>query len=80
MQTTAVRLYGAKDLRMESFELPAVGAGEVLMRVVSDSLCASTYKAVIQGTAHKRVFKNVAENPVIIGHKCAVRSWRLALT
>ena len=69
MKTTAVRLYGAKDLRVESFELPALGKDEVLMRVVADSLCASTYKAVIQGTAHKRVPPDIAEHPVIIGHE-----------
>ena len=48
MKTTGVRLYNARDLRVETFDLPEVGEGEVLMRVVSDSLCASTYKAVIQ--------------------------------
>ena len=69
MQTTAVRLYGAKDLRVESFELPPMGEDEVLMRVVSDSLCASTYKAVLQGTSHKRVPPDVAERPIIIGHE-----------
>ena len=51
MKTTAVRLYGARDLRVETFDLPEPGDGEILMRVVADSLCASTYKAVIQGTA-----------------------------
>lgn len=69
MKTTAVRLYGAMDLRLEEFELPQITADEVLLRVVSDSLCASTYKAVKQGTAHKRVPENIAEQPVIIGHE-----------
>ena len=69
MRTTAVRLYGARDLRVESFELPEPGAREVLMRVVTDSLCTSTYKAVIQGSAHKRVPPDVAEHPVVIGHE-----------
>ena len=69
MKTEAVRLYGAKDLRIESFELPEIGADEVLMRVVSDSVCASTYKAVIQGSAHKRVPENVSEQPIVIGHE-----------
>lgn len=69
MKTEAVRLYGAKDLRIESFELPEVGEHEVLMRVVTDSVCASTYKAVIQGSAHKRVPEDVAENPIVIGHE-----------
>lgn len=69
MKTTAVRLYGAYDMRVEEFELPEITENEVLMRVISDSLCTSTYKAVKQGTAHKRVPDNVAENPVIIGHE-----------
>lgn len=69
MKTTAVRMYGAKDLRLEEFELPEITADEVLLRVVTDSLCTSTYKAVIQGTAHKRVPENIAEQPVILGHE-----------
>ena len=69
MKTTAVRLYGARDLRVEEFELPAITEDEVLLRIVTDSLCTSTYKAVIQGTAHKRVPPDIAENPIIIGHE-----------
>ena len=69
MKTTAVRLYGACDMRLESFELPTIGEREVLLRVVSDSLCASTYKAVKQGTAHKRVPPDIAEKPIIVGHE-----------
>ena len=69
MKTMAVRLYGANDIRLEEFELPAITADEVLIRVVSDSVCASTYKAIKQGPAHKRVPNDVAENPVIIGHE-----------
>ena len=69
MKTKAVRLYGANDLRLEEFDLPEIGAGEVLLRVVTDSLCASTYKAVKQGSAHKRVPPDVAEKPIIIGHE-----------
>ena len=69
MKTKAVRLYGANDIRLEEFELPAITEDEVLIRVVSDSVCASTYKAIKQGPAHKRVPNDVAENPVIIGHE-----------
>ena len=69
MKTMAVRLYGANDIRLEEFELPAITADEVLIRVVSDSVCASTYKAIKQGPAHKRVPNDVAENPIIIGHE-----------
>ena len=71
MKTRAIRLYGAKDMRNESFELPEIGADEILMKVISDSVCASTYKAVLQGPTHKRVPEDIAENPIVIGHEMA---------
>lgn len=69
MKTTAVRLYGENDLRLESFELPPIKDDEILAKVVSDSLCMSSYKATIQGAKHKRVPDDVSENPIIIGHE-----------
>ena len=69
MKTTAVRLYGKSDLRLESFELPAIGEGDILAKVVSDSVCMSTYKAAMQGPDHKRVPNDVHENPVMVGHE-----------
>lgn len=69
MKTKAVRLYGKKDLRLEEFELPAIKDHEILAKVVSDSICMSSYKAAIQGADHKRIPKDVDQNPVIIGHE-----------
>lgn len=69
MKTKAVRLYGQSDLRLEDFELPEIKDNEILARVVSDSICMSSYKAAIQGEKHKRVPENIAEKPVIIGHE-----------
>lgn len=69
MKTTAVRLYGSMDLRLETFELPEITDDELLLRVESDTICASTYKAVKLGTQHKRVPDDIAENPIIIGHE-----------
>lgn len=69
MKTTAVRLYGKEDLRLETFELPPMKEDEILARIVSDSLCMSSFKASEQGAKHKRVPDNVAENPIIIGHE-----------
>ena len=69
MKTKAVRIYGANDIRLEEFELPAIGEDEILAKVVSDSVCMSTHKAVIQGPKHARVPDDVAENPTIIGHE-----------
>jgi threonine dehydrogenase-like Zn-dependent dehydrogenase len=69
MKTKAVRMYGKRDLRLEEFELPAIGDGEILARVVSDSICMSSYKAAKQGSDHKRVPSDIAERPVMIGHE-----------
>lgn len=72
MKTKAVRLYGKKDLRLEEFELRSVTEGEILIKIVSDGVCMSTYKTAMQGEEHIRVPDNVAENPVIVGHEfCA---------
>lgn len=71
MKTKAVRLYGVNDLRLEEFDLPAIKEDEILVKVVSDSVCMSTYKAIIQGPKHKRVPDDVAENPTIMGHEFA---------
>jgi threonine dehydrogenase-like Zn-dependent dehydrogenase len=71
MQTKAIRLYGKKDLRLEEFELPEIKDNEILAKVVSDSLCMSSYKAATQATDHKRVPNDIAENPIIIGHEFA---------
>lgn len=71
MQTTAIRLYGKKDLRMEEFELPKIKEDEILAKVVSDSLCMSSYKAATQATDHKRIPNDIADNPIIIGHEFA---------
>ena len=69
MQTKAVRIYGVNDLRLDTFELPEIADDEVLVHVISDSICMSSHKAAMQGASHKRVPNDVAENPTIIGHE-----------
>jgi len=69
MKTKAVRLYGENDLRLEEFELPAIKDTEILAKIVSDSICMSSYKAATQGIKHKRIPNDVAENPIIVGHE-----------
>ena len=69
MKTKAVRLYGKSDLRLEEFELPVIKNDEILAKIVSDSICMSSYKAATQGEEHKRVPNDVAMNPIIIGHE-----------
>ena len=69
MKTKAVRMYGKEDLRLEVFDLPEMKDDEILARIVSDSICMSSFKAAEQGSAHKRVPADIAEHPVIIGHE-----------
>lgn len=69
MLTTAVRLYGKNDLRLEQFELPKINDDEILAQVITDSICFSTWKEVNQGADHKKVPNDVATNPIIIGHE-----------
>lgn len=71
MKTKAVRLYGKNDLRLDEFELPRIADDEILARVISDSVCMSTYKAAIQGSDHKRVPEGLDKNPVVVGHEFA---------
>ena len=71
MITKAVRLYGKKDLRLEEFELPEIKEDEILAKVITDSICMSSYKAATQGTDHKRIPQDVGKNPIIIGHEFA---------
>ncbi len=71
MKTKAVRMYGTRDLRLEEFELPEIKDDEILVKVMSDSICMSTYKLVEQGKKHKRAPQNIDTNPIIIGHEFA---------
>ena len=71
MKTKAVRLYGKNDLRLEEFELPKIKDDEILAKVVCDSICMSSYKASHEADIHKRVPRDIAQRPVIIGHEFA---------
>lgn len=69
MKTKAVRIYGKEDLRLDEFDLPEMKDDEILGKVISDSVCMSTYKLAEQGEDHKRCPKDVATNPTIVGHE-----------
>ncbi len=71
MRTRTASLYGKKDIRIREFDLPEIGPEELLVKVVSNSLCLSTYKAAILGGDHKRVPETIATEPIITGHECA---------
>lgn len=73
MNTKAVRIYGVKDLRLEEFELPTMRDDEIEARIVTDSLCMSTYKVSNQGEKHKKLPNDLKNHPVIMGHEfCGV--------
>lgn len=69
MKTTAAVLAGKNKVYLREFELPEIGENELLVKVISNSVCLSTYKAAIRGEEHKRVPENVAEHPAITGHE-----------
>ena len=62
MKTKAVRLYGKNDLRLEEFELPEIKDDEILIEVVTDSVCMSTYKECKLGAEHERVVTGLINN------------------
>ena len=73
MLNKAVRMHGQNDLRLDTFELPEIKDDEILVKVVSDSICMSSYKAAIQGSNHKRVPDYIDKHPAIVGHEfCGV--------
>ncbi len=52
--------------------MPPIKDDEILVKIISDSICMSSYKASMQGEDHKRVPNDVALSPVILGHEfCA---------
>lgn len=69
MKTTAAVLAGKNNVYIREYDLPAIGEEELLVKIISNSMCLSTYKAVIQGAEHKRVPEDIAEHPAIIGHE-----------
>lgn len=54
MKTTALRLYGKRDLRLETFDLPEMQEDEILATVVTDSLCLSSWKEANLGETIKK--------------------------
>lgn len=71
MKTKVAAIYGKGDVRIREFELPPITDNELLVSVISDSVCLSTWKAAKLGSDHKRVPDNLQNHPVIIGHECA---------
>ncbi|MBE7901902.1 L-sorbose 1-phosphate reductase, partial [Paenibacillus polymyxa] len=49
MESTALRIYGKKDLRIDTFDLPEMKDDEILATVVSDTMCMSSWKLAMEG-------------------------------
>jgi threonine dehydrogenase-like Zn-dependent dehydrogenase len=69
MQSTALRIHGKKDLRVETFELPEIKDDEILATVVSDSMCMSSWKLAMEGEDHKKTPDDLANHPAMVGHE-----------
>ncbi|MFC1562621.1 zinc-binding dehydrogenase [candidate division KSB1 bacterium] len=68
-ETYAIRIHGENDLRLEKFELPELKTDEILVEIITNSICLSSYKAAKQGSRHKRIPENISEEPTIVGHE-----------
>lgn len=68
MQTkmTAAVLYGKEDLRMETVEVPQIGAGDILVRVKAALTCGTDVKVFRRGY-HARMIVP----PALFGHELA---------
>ncbi len=44
MKTKVAAIYGKRDVRIREFELPDITENELLVSVISDSVCLSTGK------------------------------------
>jgi threonine dehydrogenase-like Zn-dependent dehydrogenase len=71
MLARAARIHGRDKIAVSEIELPETGPDELLLRVVSSSMCLSTYKALSLGEDHKRVPDDVSAHPAITGHEFA---------
>ena len=62
----AALLYGKEDIRLESFELPPLEGGDLLLRIRSCGICGSDNRMFFSGPSARYI------NPVILGHEiCA---------
>lgn len=69
--TRAARIHGKDKVAVSELELPPIGDDELLLKVVSSSMCLSTYKALSLGEDHKRVPDDLDAVPVMTGHEFA---------
>lgn len=71
MKTRAAVLGGKEKVFIKEYDLPKIQDEELLVKVISNGICLSTYKAAKRGEEHKRVPENISEHPVMTGHEFA---------
>ena len=52
--------------------VPAYGPDELLVRHDACGLCFSDIKIIKLGEEHPRIYRKMAENPVVLGHEIAM--------
>jgi L-iditol 2-dehydrogenase len=62
----AARLYDSGDLRVEDVAVPAVGRGEILVRIVAGQVCGTDIRMFKQGAKAAS-----PDKPLILGHEIA---------
>lgn len=67
MKAKGVRLHAANNLRLEEFELPEITDDEILVKVVSDSICMSTYNVRSSELCYAPVSAVVTQSSAILG-------------
>ncbi len=71
-------LYGAgfenlgRDDRPIAVPMPTFGPDELLVRHDACGLCFSDIKVIKAGQSHPRIYRNMQENPVVLGHEVAL--------
>ena len=50
MKTRAVRLYGESDLRLEEFDMGELKDDEILMELITDSVCHVYLQRIYSGS------------------------------
>jgi len=71
-------LYGAgfeqlgKDGKTINVPIPEFGTDELLVRHDACGLCFSDIKVIRQGEDHPRIYRNMKEDPVVLGHEVAI--------
>lgn len=61
-----------KDGQMIDIGLPRFGPDELLVRHDACGICFSDIKVINAGQEHPRIFKNMQEDPVVLGHEVSM--------